>query len=109
MNIGDSIDYLSKFISYLHATKNLSDKTLKAYTSDLKQFFHYEINILQPDICAFIFYLNLELKLKDTSIIRKIITLKNFYSYLVDNEFIDNSPFKKLKFKFKQERKSPKI
>lgn len=108
MNIGDSMDYLSKFISYLHATKNLSDKTLKAYTSDLKQFLNYENDILQPDICSFVSYLNIELKLQDTSIRRKIITLKNFYSYLIDNELIDNSPFKKLKFKFKQERKLPK-
>ena len=102
------MNYLSKFINYLHATKNLSDKTLKAYTSDLKQFFNYENNILQPDICSFVSYLNIGLKLKDSSVRRKIITLKNFYSYLVDNEFIENSPFKKLKFKFKQERKLPK-
>ena len=108
MKIGDFMDYLSKFIHYLHATKNLSYKTLKAYTSDLKQFFNYEQDILNPDVCAFISYLNIDLKLKDTSIRRKIITLKNFYSYLVDNEFIDNTPFKKLKFKFKQERKLPK-
>ena len=102
------MDYLLKFVNYLHATKNLSDKTLKAYTSDLKQFFNYEKNILSPDICAFISYLNIELKLKDSSIRRKIITLKNFYTYLIDNEFINFSPFKRLKFKFKQEKKLPK-
>ena len=44
------MDYLSKFINYLHATKNLSDKTLKAYTSDLNQFFSFEKSLLQPDI-----------------------------------------------------------
>ena len=100
--------YLSKFINHLHATKNLSEKTLKAYSSDLKQFFNFEKNILQPDICSFIAYLNNDLKLKDTSIRRKIITLKNFYNYLIDNEIIDTSPFKKLKIRFKQERKLPK-
>lgn len=102
------MDYLSKFINYLQATKNLSIKTLKAYSSDLNQFFKYEHNILAPNICAFISYLNIELKLKDTSVRRKIITLKNFYNYLIDNEIIDSSPFKKLKFRFKQERKLPK-
>lgn len=105
---GDFMDFLSKFINYLQATKNLSDKTLKAYSSDLNQFFKYEQNILQPDICAFISYLNIEFKLKDTSIRRKIITLKNFYNYLIDSEVIESSPFKKLKFRFKQERKLPK-
>ncbi len=102
------MNYLSNFISYLQATKNLSEKTLKAYTSDLKQFYEYENNILQPDICAFISHLNGELKLKDTSIRRKIITLKNFYNYLIDYEIIEFSPFRKLKFRFKQEKKLPK-
>ncbi|MCI8369361.1 MAG: tyrosine-type recombinase/integrase [Clostridia bacterium] len=102
------MDYLSNFINYLQATKNLSEKSLKAYTNDLKQFFDYENNIIQPNICAFISYLNGQLKLKDTSIRRKIITLKNFYNYLLDNEIIENSPFRKLKFRYKQERKLPK-
>ncbi|MDE6058853.1 MAG: tyrosine-type recombinase/integrase [Clostridia bacterium] len=102
------MEYLSDFINYLQATKNLSETTLMAYTSDLKQFFKYENTILQPDICAFISYLSCQLKLKDTSIRRKIITLKIFYNYLVDNEIIDKSPFTKLKFRFKQERKLPK-
>ena len=92
----------------MQATKNLSDKTLKAYLSDLKQFYKYERNILQPNICAFISYLSIELKLKDTSVRRKIITLKNFYNYLIDCELTENSPFEKLKFKFKQEHKLPK-
>lgn len=106
--IGDFMNYLSNFINYLQATKNLSEKTLKAYKSDLKQFFGYEKDVLRPDICAFISYLSRQLRLKDTSIRRKIITLKNFYNYLIDNEIIANSPFKKLKFRFKQEKKLPK-
>lgn len=100
------MDYLSNFTNYLKATKNLSSKTLSAYTSDLKQFFKFEKNVLQPDICAFVSFL--ETGLKDSSIRRKIITLKNFYNYLLDYEYIVVSPFKKLKFKFKQEKKLPK-
>ena len=102
------MDFLSKFISYLQATKNLSDKTLSAYTSDLTQFFSFEHDVLHPDVCSFIAHLSSQRKLKDTSIRRKIITLKCFYSYLVDTEVIERSPFIKLKFRFKQERKLPK-
>ena len=102
------MNYLSKFIDYLQATKNLSPKTLSAYSSDLKQFFNYEHDILNPDICAFISILSSNLKLKDASIRRKIITLKNFYEYLLNNDFVSASPFKKLKFKYKQEKKLPK-
>ncbi len=102
------MDYTSKFISYLQSTKNLSNKTLSAYKSDLTQFFALEPNILYPDICSFIAHLSSKLNLKDTSIRRKIITLKCFYSYLNDNEIIEYSPFTKLKFRFKQEHKLPK-
>ena len=102
------MDFLSKFISYVQATKNLSIKTLSAYKSDLRQFFSFEQDILHPDICSFVSHLSSQLKLKDTSIRRKIITLKCFYSYLIDIEVIDRSPFTKLKFRFKQEHKLPK-
>ncbi len=102
------MDYLSKFINYLMATKNLSNKTLTAYFSDLKQFLKVQENLLKPDICAYINYLSLNLKLKATSIRRKIITLKNFYDYLINYDYIDISPFDKLKFKFKQEKRLPK-
>lgn len=102
------MNYLSNFIGYLQATKNLSDKTLSAYTGDLHQFFSYEQDILHPDICSFVSYLSSKLKLKDTSIRRKIITLKIFYSYLIDIEVIERSPFAKVRFRFKQEHKLPK-
>ncbi len=102
------MDYLYKFINYLQVTKNLSDKTLAAYKSDLLQFFSYEQDISHPDICSFVSHLSSNLKLKDTSVRRKIITLKCFYSYLIDTEVIDRSPFAKLKFRFKQEHKLPK-
>ena len=102
------MDYLSQFINYLKATKNLSQKTLAAYSSDLKQFVTYEHEILKPDICGFISHLSSDLNLKDTSIRRKIITLKNFYDYLLNNDYIATSPFKKIKFRFKQEKKLPK-
>jgi len=81
---------------------------LSAYKSDLAQFFNYEKDILHPDICAFVAHLSIELMLKDTSIRRKIITLKSFYDYLLNCELITTSPFVHLKFKFKQEQKLPK-
>lgn len=102
------MNYLMRFINYLQATKNLSAKTLKAYKSDLTQFFNFEEDVLHPDICAFISHLNNDLKLKDTSIRRKIITLKNFYDYLLNYDFISASPFLKLKFRFKKEKRLPK-
>ena len=102
------MNHIEKFINYLQATKNLSEKTLSAYRSDLKLFLDFESDELKPDICAYVSHLHLDLKLKDTSIRRKIITLKNYYNFLSDLEIIPCSPFLKLKFRFKQERRLPK-
>ena len=77
--------------------KTCRKKTLNAYSIDLNQYFKYEKDILHPDICAFISFLHDELKLKDSSIRRKIITLKIFYEYLVNLDLIAITPFAKLK------------
>lgn len=100
--------YCELFMNYLQATKNLSAKSLNAYRYDLYQFQAYETNECSPNICAYISYLKLDLKLKDTSIRRKIITLKNYYNFLVNRKIIAHSPFFNLKFKFRQEKCLPK-
>lgn len=106
--LGDIMQLFDDFINNLKITKNLSLKTLVAYSSDLKQFSLYEKNILSPNIRAFIAHLTCNMQLKDSSVRRKIITLKNFYGFLVENEVLEVSPFQKLKFRFKQERRLPK-
>lgn len=102
------MEYLTNFRNYLQTTKNLSPKTLNAYIIDLNQYFKFEQDILNPDICSFISYLHIDLRLKDSSIRRKIVTLKIFYEYLINRDLITISPFAKLKFKFKQEQRLPK-
>ncbi len=102
MNLDDEL------IDYLQATKNLSEKTLSAYRSDLRQFAAFERDLFHPDICAFVGHLTNELNLKDSSIRRKIISLKVFYEYLESRAYIEQNPFTKLKFRFKQERRLPK-
>lgn len=102
------MNLIETYIQYLKTTKNLSEKTLNAYTIDIRQFMQNCPNYISPDICAYVDFLSTELKLKDTSIKRKIISLHAFYEYLVMQEIIASSPFDKLKFKFKQESKLPK-
>lgn len=108
MILGEDMQLFIDFISNLKITKNLSHKTLAACSSDLKQFFSFEQNILSPNIHAFVAHLTCDLQLKDSSVRRKIITLKNFYEFLVESEILEVTPFQKPKFRFKQERKLPK-
>lgn len=97
-----------EWICHLYATKNLSENTLAAYRSDLRQFLSFEKDPLSPDLCAFVSHLSLDLRLKDSSVRRKIISLRTFYEYLSLLGLLQASPFEKLKFRFKQERRLPK-
>ncbi len=100
--------YISLFLKQIQSTKNLSPKSILAYQSDLKQFIKQQSNLSSPNICEYISYLNDHRALKDTSIRRKIITLKNFYAFLVSQNIIKASPFTGLTFRFRQEKKLPK-
>ena len=104
------MNYINQLITQLKITKNLQEQTLKAYSSDITNFFNYinKETIEQIDILNYINYLFDEKKLKDRSIKRKIISLKIYFNFLEDNSLINTNPFTKLKFKFKQEKKLPK-
>lgn len=104
------MNYINQLITQLKITKNLQEQTLKAYSSDITNFFNYinKETIEQIDILNYINYLFDEKRLKDRSIKRKIISLKIYFNFLEDNSLIKNNPFTKLKFKFKQEKKLPK-
>ena len=103
--------HLNDFLSQVKTTKNLSIRTIKAYEYDLNGFFHYLNNlkidkVLGNTIINYIEFLSSNAK--DTTISRKIITLKQYFNYLEDNKMCEN-PFYKLKFKFKKERKLTKL
>lgn len=100
--------YIFQYLNHLQVTKNLTTKTLNAYRSDLTQFMFFEKNALKPDLYGYFGYLQKVLNLSDTSVRRKIVTLKNFYEFLEYNQIINANPFEKLKFKFRQEKKLPK-
>lgn len=105
---------LNSFITEIKNTKNLDNKTLKAYFSDLTNFIEFINNqeskiINSENIINYIDSLKKIKNLKDSSIKRKIISLKIFTQYLFDNNFLNTNPFQKLKFKYKHEHKLPKI
>ena len=100
--------YIFLFLKHIQATKNLSPKSILAYQSDLKQFLKHQPDLFNPNICEYVSYLNNHRSLKDTSIRRKIITLKNFYTFLNSQNLINISPFAGLTFRFRQEKKLPK-
>jgi len=98
------------FLNTIHSTKNLSEKTITAYHSDLQDFFTFVKNkeLQEETILLYVQHLFGDRNLKDSTINRKLIVLKMFFNYLVQQQMIENNVFDKLNFKFKRERKLPK-
>ena len=102
---------IDNFIRKTQSTKNLSRKTILAYKSDISDYLHFlNDSVSETDIDDIYSYINhlSQRELKDTTIKRKIISLKLFYSYLYNENIISENPFFGIKFSFRQEKRLPK-
>ncbi len=104
---------VNDFILEMKGVKNLSNKTCLAYNYDINMFIAFVGNkykhIKEQDFLDYITYLNLTLKLKDCSIKRKIVSIKQFYAFLYSKRIIKNNTIKLTVVKFKQKHRIPKI
>lgn len=98
------------FLNTIQSTKNLSNKTITAYNSDLQDFIKFIQNkeLKEDIILLYIHHLTCDRELKDSSINRKLIVLKMYFNYLFQHEMIETNFFINLNFKFKRERKLTK-
>jgi len=85
--------WLTNYLTSIKTWKNLSNKTILAYQYDLQQFLFFiekeKIDsITQTTIENFLFFLN-ENSLHPNSIKRKIISLKNFCTFLIEKNYIE--------------------
>ena len=102
-------DKLAAYLEYCEYRKELDRKTLKAYRIDLRQYFEY-IWVDEPDkekIEEYVTHLHKSYKQKTVK--RKIASIKAFYNYLEETEIIAESPFRKIKVKFKETVTLPRI
>ena len=110
MNVQQAI---AQFLEHGHSVRNLSDRTLRAYQSDLAQF-HVHMNdtpavAVTPE--------DLEIYLdklgggpyRDTSIRRKVAALKVFFRYLEEAGVVSESPARRLKIKKPVENRVPTV
>lgn len=98
--------FVENFLNHLAATKNLSDKTLAAYRGDLIRFIAFADHSLERNtLVNYVEYLKCQLK--ETSIKRKIVTIKLFMRYLSESRNI-NIPTSTTGFKFKTEKRLPR-
>jgi len=92
--------YKDLFLKYLQFEKRFSINTVKSYSIDLNQFLYFienQFNISEPEnadekvIRSWVVYL-MENGLSSLSVNRKISTLKTFYKFLLQNEYIHSNP-----------------
>lgn len=102
-------NFLKEYVEDCEYRKRLNSKTVRAYKTDLKQFFEYVgVECLeQKKIIDYIHYLNHSYT-KCKTIKRKIASVKGFFSYLEYNELIDKNPFRKIRTKIQEPNLLPK-
>lgn len=105
---------LNDYINYLKINRNYSLYTIKNYELDITDFINFcndkkiKINKVKYDeVKAYLLILHNK-KYKSSTISRKLSSIRNFYSYLYDNEVVDKNIFKNLPSP-KKDRKLPKF
>lgn len=97
------------YLDYCEYRKELDQKTLKAYRIDLRQYLDF-VFCDEPSKEKIEEYItDLHKRYKQKTVKRKIASVKAFYNYLEDEEFIDHNPFRKIKTKFKEDIILPRI
>lgn len=104
---------IQQFLYCRRVDRNLSEKTLKAYNSDLSSLQEFlgqrsveEVGI--HDLRGYIARQGTRC-LKDTTIRRRIASIKAFFAYLEEEETISFSPARKLRYQFKVTRRLPRV
>jgi len=110
MNVQQAID---QFLQHGQSVRNLSDRTLRAYQSDLEQFHSHMSDTLATDITPEHLEGYLD-KLgggpyRDTSVRRKVAALKVFFRFLEESGVVTESPARKLKIRKPVENRVPTV
>jgi integrase/recombinase XerD len=110
MNVQQAI---AQFLEHGQTVRNLSDRTIRAYQSDLAQFNQQMTDVLTAEITAqhLESYLDKlgESPYRDTSIRRKVAALKVFFRFLEEQGIVGESPARKLKIKKPVENRVPTV
>lgn len=102
-------EQVKKYLEYCEFRKELDWNTLKAYRIDLRQFFEYAMGDLPDKEQIEDYITELHKKFKQKTVKRKIASIKAYYNYLEEREFIKENPFRKIKVKFKESMILPRI
>jgi integrase/recombinase XerD len=106
-------EYTKQYEIYLSVERNLSNKSIKAYLSDLNgmiiSFCNQSlITATKEDVRTYLESLTSNNQLKEPTIKRKYICIKAFFNYLVQKEKIIHSPISDFGRHFRMSKRIPK-
>ena len=104
-------NHIKNYLEYCKMQKRLDEKTLKAYRIDLQQFSEQIYITETANFTSTVlekYIINLHQKYAPKTVKRKIASLKAFFRYLEYKEIINQNPFNKLQFKFREPNILPK-
>ncbi len=111
MTISETI---KQFLNHCRYSKNLSAHTIKAYSIDFKKFMNFSASKKHISECDVIFlrtytrHLFKECNLKETSIKRRIASLKVMFRWLELNDIIEINPFHRLDTQIRLPKRLPR-
>ena len=104
--------YLQQYLEYLEEELNYSLKTIENYEIDITFFQQYleehhlnYLKLTKNDIRGYLKYLD-DLKYKNSSISRRLSSIRSFYSYLVQEGILKENIIKRISNP-KKEKKLP--
>lgn len=106
----NQLELMEEYLYYGRKQRKLDEKTIFAYRIDLKQFSDFngqEEVVMSRDIIRQ-YILHLHDVYKKKTVKRKIASLKAFYSYLEEEEIIEDSPMRKIRTEFREEKVLPR-
>jgi integrase/recombinase XerC len=108
---------IERFIAYLKNERNYSDYTILSYQKDIEEFCDFLKGENYPDALSitlnapvrnYISYMHTSLSYENSTIDRKLSSLRTFYRYLVQEELLENNPLESIEAP-KRNKALPKI
>ena len=106
---------IAEFLKHCRFEKNLSPKTIKSYSIDLKQLTNfliaknYSVEITEISKVELREFLESISGLKPKSVKRKVAVIKAMFNYLEFEDKITANPLRKMRINIKEPKRLPKV
>lgn len=107
--------FLKEYLTILRFEKNLSENTIQSYEFDLKKFFTFlekknvnDLNDVTAEIISSYFDEQRKLGIDTATVARYMSSIKGFWKYLEDSNYVEKNPTEKL-YSVKKSRKLPAV